>query len=188
MATTSSFREQRVLMWKLLTELSIHEKQQRIEGPLQAGQMVRRLQARNDKREVLLVSLPVTCFLTYTVNNGSNDDYGDWMTRWDEFYERNYYYNRRIQESTWEPPPIMENLAFGGYVSHESKEDSNSVYGKMDSNEENSNLLQHVAVSDGLSSAVSPVKIHNEHLVEPELTADRVDSVLTSSIVGYSDL
>nr|GEX63425.1 acetyl-CoA acetyltransferase, cytosolic 1-like [Tanacetum cinerariifolium] len=23
-----------------------------------------------------------------TINNGSNDDYGDWMTRWDEFYER----------------------------------------------------------------------------------------------------
>ncbi|GJU85273.1 hypothetical protein Tco_1292819 [Tanacetum coccineum] len=85
----------------------------------------------------------------------------------------------RTQESTWEPPLVMENLAFGGYVSHESKEDSNSVDGKMDSKEENSNLLQHVAVSDGLSSDVSLVKIHNEHLVEPELTSDRVDSVLT---------
>ncbi|GJR89793.1 hypothetical protein Tco_0213804 [Tanacetum coccineum] len=51
-----------------------HAWRTRIEAPLQAGQMVRRLQARNDKREVLLVSLPVTCFLTYTVNNGSNDD------------------------------------------------------------------------------------------------------------------
>ncbi|GKB71617.1 hypothetical protein Tco_0933029 [Tanacetum coccineum] len=100
--------------------------------------------------------------LLQLVNNEINDAYGDWMTRWDEFYERNYYYNRvtRVKRG----------------------------YGKMDSNEENSNLLQHVAVSDGLSSDVSPVKIHNEHLVEPELTADRVDNVLTSSIVGYSDL
>nr|GFA79004.1 RNA cap guanine-N2 methyltransferase [Tanacetum cinerariifolium] len=94
------------------------------------------------------------------VNNGSNDDYGDWMTYWNEFYKRNYYYNRKIQDSTWEPPLVMENLAFGGYVSYELKEDSNSV----------------------------DVKIYNEHLVEPELTANRVDSVLTSSIVGYSDL
>nr|GEU52281.1 putative reverse transcriptase domain-containing protein [Tanacetum cinerariifolium] len=95
---------------------------------------------------------------------GNNDDYGDWMTRWDKLCERNYYYNSRTQESTWEPPPVMENLAFCGYVSHDSKDNSNSVDGKMDSKEENSNFLQHVAVSDGLSSDVSPEKIHNEHL------------------------
>ncbi|GJX67951.1 RNA cap guanine-N2 methyltransferase [Tanacetum coccineum] len=121
------------------------------------------------------------------VNNGGNDDYGDWMPCWDEYYERSYYYNRRTQESTWEPPPGMENLAFY-YASNESKEDSNGVVGKMDSKEENSSLLQHVAVSDGLSSDVSPVQIQNDHLAGPELTADSVDSVLTSSIVGYSDL
>nr|GEV88406.1 RNA cap guanine-N2 methyltransferase [Tanacetum cinerariifolium] len=121
------------------------------------------------------------------VNNGGNDDYGDWMPCWDEYYERSYYYNCRTQESTWEPPPGMENLAFY-YVSNESKEDSNGVVGKMDSKEENSSLLQHVAVSDGLSSDVSPVQIHNEHLAGPELTADSVDSALTSSIVSYSDI
>ncbi|GKB55671.1 acetyl-CoA acetyltransferase, cytosolic 1-like protein [Tanacetum coccineum] len=102
--------------------------------------------------------------------------------------ELNVVVNFQDTRVTWEPPSVMENLAFGGYVYYESKEDSNSVDGKMDSKEENSNILQHVAVSNGLSSDVSPVKIHNEHLVEPELTADRVDSVLTLSIVGYSDL
>ncbi|GJX24734.1 hypothetical protein Tco_0231030 [Tanacetum coccineum] len=71
--------------------------------------------------------------------------------------------------STWEPPPGMENLAFDDDT--------------MDSKEENSSLMQHVAISDRLISYVSPVQIHNEHLAGPELTADIVDCVLTSSIV-----
>ncbi|PWA62081.1 RNA cap guanine-N2 methyltransferase [Artemisia annua] len=119
-----------------------------------------------------------------TVNNGSNDDYGDWI--WDEYYQRHYCYNRRTQEYIWEPPPGLENQDFV-YASNESKEDSNGVDGKT-AKEENSSLLQHVAVSDGLSSDVNPVQIHNEHLAGSELTADSVDSVLTSSILGYSDI
>ncbi|GJW18716.1 hypothetical protein Tco_0026152 [Tanacetum coccineum] len=76
--------------------------------------------------------------------------------------------------STWEPPPGMENLAFDDDT--------------MDSKEENSSLMQHVTISDRLISYVSPVQIHNEHLAGPELTADIVDCVLTSSIVGLIGL
>lgn len=39
---------------------------------------------------------------------------GEWMVHWDTFYERNYFYNIRTQESTWFPPPGMEHLAIDG--------------------------------------------------------------------------
>lgn len=53
--------------------------------------------------------------------SGINDEFGDWMTYWDELYERNYYYNYKTQESTWDPPPGMEHLA-SVYGPNESKE------------------------------------------------------------------
>ncbi|XP_047309080.1 uncharacterized protein LOC124912494 isoform X2 [Impatiens glandulifera] len=37
---------------------------------------------------------------------------GDWTSHWDTFYMRNYFYNIRTNESTWEPPEGMEHLAF----------------------------------------------------------------------------
>ncbi|XP_045804461.1 uncharacterized protein LOC123897747 isoform X2 [Trifolium pratense] len=48
--------------------------------------------------------------------DGSNDcgEFGDWMVLWDTFYGRRYFYNVKIDTSTWDPPPGMEHLAFGG--------------------------------------------------------------------------
>ncbi|KAI3785476.1 hypothetical protein L1987_44594 [Smallanthus sonchifolius] len=64
--------------------------------------------------------------------DGSNDEFGDWMTYWDEFYERNYYYNYKTEESTWAPPPGMEHLA-SVYVTNEPKE-TVLTSSKMDDN------------------------------------------------------
>ncbi|KAK1433484.1 hypothetical protein QVD17_10394 [Tagetes erecta] len=66
------------------------------------------------------------------IHNGINDEFGDWMTYWDEFYERNYYYNYKTQESTWDPPPGMEHLA-SVYLPNESKEMVHASF-KMDDN------------------------------------------------------
>ena len=38
---------------------------------------------------------------------------GEWSAFWDSFYMRYYFYNARTQESTWHPPPGMENFDFG---------------------------------------------------------------------------
>lgn len=48
--------------------------------------------------------------------DGSNDCgvFGDWMVLWDTFYGRRYFYNVKTDTSTWDPPPGMEHLAFGG--------------------------------------------------------------------------
>ncbi|WJX15915.1 hypothetical protein P8452_06010 [Trifolium repens] len=48
--------------------------------------------------------------------DGSNDcgEFGDWMVLWDTFYGRSYFYNVKTDTSTWDPPPGMEHLAFGG--------------------------------------------------------------------------
>ncbi|KAI7737507.1 hypothetical protein M8C21_020992 [Ambrosia artemisiifolia] len=62
--------------------------------------------------------IPNNCDL---IHNGSNDEFGDWMTYWDEYYERNYYYNYKTEESTWDPPPGMEHLA-SVYMLNELKE------------------------------------------------------------------
>lgn len=36
--------------------------------------------------------------------------FGDWRVYWDSFYTRNYFYNIKTQESTWDRPPGMEFL------------------------------------------------------------------------------
>ncbi|KAH9612670.1 hypothetical protein KSS87_016137 [Heliosperma pusillum] len=36
---------------------------------------------------------------------------GDWGAYWDYFYLRYYFYNCQTKESTWHPPPGMENFA-----------------------------------------------------------------------------
>lgn len=110
--------------------------------------------------EVVLHSpLPNNCD---TIQTGSNDEFGVWMTYWDEFYERNYYYNSRTHESTWDAPPVMEHLA--------------SVYVPNDNKEEKLGVLQNgVALSDESSTDV------NEHRVEFELAAECFDNVINLS-------
>ncbi|KAI3758933.1 hypothetical protein L6452_06506 [Arctium lappa] len=131
-----------------------------------------------------------------TVHSGSNDETGDWMTYWDQYYERNYYYNSRTQESTWELPAGMEQLAFV-YVSNESKEmlltsskmDDNADANRSDIKEQNLGVLQHdIALSDELSSDVTSGKLHNEYRVGLERAVDSFDNVTTTSIVSSSDV
>lgn len=126
-----------------------------------------------------------------TVHSGSNDEIGDWMTYWDQYYERNYYYNSRTQESTWEPPAGIEHLAFV-YVSNESKEmlltsskmDDNADANRSDIKEQNLDI----ALSDELSSDVTSGKLHNEYRVGLDLAVDGFDNVTTTSIVSSSDV
>ncbi|GKV04622.1 hypothetical protein SLEP1_g16765 [Rubroshorea leprosula] len=47
-----------------------------------------------------------------TDNQYHNGESGDWKVYWDSFYSRNYFYNIRTQDSTWDPPPGMEHLVF----------------------------------------------------------------------------
>ncbi|KAF5197636.1 Trimethylguanosine synthase [Thalictrum thalictroides] len=39
-------------------------------------------------------------------------EFGDWSTYWDAFYMRNYFYNVKTHETTWNPPPGVEYEAF----------------------------------------------------------------------------
>ncbi|XP_058725156.1 uncharacterized protein LOC131596510 isoform X3 [Vicia villosa] len=56
--------------------------------------------------------------------DGSNDcgELGDWMVLWDTFYKQRYFYNVKTDISTWDPPPGMEHLAFGGYTELDDSE------------------------------------------------------------------
>lgn len=38
--------------------------------------------------------------------------YGEWRVYWDPFYQRNYYYNMKTEESTWFPPSDVEHDIF----------------------------------------------------------------------------
>lgn len=42
--------------------------------------------------------------------NNNDNSCGDWIVRWDSFYERNYYHNSITQVSTWIPPPEMGDI------------------------------------------------------------------------------
>ncbi|XP_024971380.1 trimethylguanosine synthase isoform X2 [Cynara cardunculus var. scolymus] len=130
------------------------------------------------------------------VHSGNNDEIGDWMTYWDQYYERNYYYNSRTQESTWEPPAGMEHLDFV-YVSNESNEmlltssemDNNADANRSYSKEQNLGVLQHdIALSDELSSDVTSGKLHDEYRIGLELAVNSFDNVTTTSIVSSSDV
>ncbi|CAA3003577.1 trimethylguanosine synthase isoform X3 [Olea europaea subsp. europaea] len=51
------------------------------------------------------------------VNSNKTDssckgDSEEWITRWDDFYARSYFYNVKTQESTWNLPSGMEDPAF----------------------------------------------------------------------------
>jgi trimethylguanosine synthase len=56
--------------------------------------------------------------------DGSNDcgEFRDWMVLWDTFYGRRYFYNVKTDTSTWDPPPGMEHLAFGGFTELDDSE------------------------------------------------------------------
>ncbi|GMH13816.1 hypothetical protein Nepgr_015657 [Nepenthes gracilis] len=56
--------------------------------------------------------------------------FGDWRACWDSFYSRNFFYNVKTQESTWDPPPGMEYIAFSNILNLSS--DSNAEMSKMD--------------------------------------------------------
>lgn len=50
------------------------------------------------------------------IDNRYVGDFGDWTSYWDSFYMRNYFYNLKTHESTWDPPPGMECLVFGEVI------------------------------------------------------------------------
>ncbi|MCL7031818.1 hypothetical protein MKW94_027676 [Papaver nudicaule] len=60
------------------------------------------------------------CFQSSAVADHPNDndnfkvngDSVDWRVCWDSFYMRNYFYNMKTQESTWDPPPGVEYVGF----------------------------------------------------------------------------
>ncbi|XP_031406272.1 uncharacterized protein LOC116214910 [Punica granatum] len=54
-------------------------------------------------------------------------EYGEWRAYLDSFYERYYYYNIKSQESTWFPPPGVENEVF-----IKCTKNSNGIRDKLD--------------------------------------------------------
>ncbi|CAI8606490.1 unnamed protein product [Vicia faba] len=56
--------------------------------------------------------------------DGSNDcgELGDWMVLWDTFYKQRYFYNVKTDISTWDPPPGMEHLVYGGCTELDDRE------------------------------------------------------------------
>lgn len=141
---------------------------------------------RPQESDVVLDSpFPDNCDINHV---GSNDEYGDWVTYWDEFYGRNYYYNCRTQESTWELPLGMEQLPSVS-VPNQSKEDDIIDASKSDSKEENFCVLQHgVVLYDELTSEVALGQLDNEHHVGLDFAADSLDNVITSSTVSCFDI
>ncbi|KAL7604389.1 hypothetical protein Lser_V15G18953 [Lactuca serriola] len=137
----------------------------------------------DDKREN-----PKDEMIDDTIDSGRNDESGDWMIYWDEFYERNYYYNSRTHESTWEQPPEMAYLD-SVYVLNELKEmvfkiDDEADAIKNDIKEENSGVLQHDC---RLSTTLSDDKLNellsskeddgNMHLTPKKLYTEADDVV-----------
>ncbi|KAI3861738.1 hypothetical protein MKX03_036774 [Papaver bracteatum] len=85
--------------------------------------------AYHDKGEVLCIDISTgqpynptsgICFQSpafadlHNENSSSkvNGDSGDWRVCWDTYYMRNYFYNMKTQESTWDPPPGVEYVGF----------------------------------------------------------------------------
>ncbi|XP_028054023.1 uncharacterized protein LOC114258288 isoform X5 [Camellia sinensis] len=76
-----------------------------------------------------------------------NGDFEDWTSYWDSFYKRNYFYNTKTHESTWDPPPGMEHLVFG-----EGIEKSEEMIVEMAEKNFNSAVSSHHSKSLDLNS------------------------------------
>ncbi|XP_051134631.1 uncharacterized protein LOC127253878 [Andrographis paniculata] len=50
--------------------------------------------------------------ITEGANSAVYDDPGEWLTYWDDFHMRTYFYNISTHESTWDPPAGMEHLVY----------------------------------------------------------------------------
>ncbi|KAL7245206.1 hypothetical protein ACSBR2_000516 [Camellia fascicularis] len=76
-----------------------------------------------------------------------NGDFEDWTSYWDSFYKRNYFYNTKTHESTWDPPPGLEHLVFG-----EGIEKSEEMIVEMAEKNFNSAVSSHHSKSLDLNS------------------------------------
>ncbi|XP_017252546.1 uncharacterized protein LOC108223023 isoform X2 [Daucus carota subsp. sativus] len=116
------------------------------------------------------------------------NDFGDWKAYWDSFYSRNYFFNVRTQESTWEPPEGMEHLVYLDY-SNESKVmgiDANQMDGICAVSSQNSKTLDSVDLQyifDSITDDPLLGQSLNENLEVQELTADNFNNSLITSDV-----
>ncbi|KAM7514338.1 hypothetical protein LguiA_003921 [Lonicera macranthoides] len=127
------------------------------------------------------------------IDSESNDEFGDWRAYWDSYYSRNYFYNIKTQESTWDPPPGMEHLAVGDVVNESKESDADMV--EMDINHEapsdhnkqlglfgseyNLDLLE-APTNDNRS----PKELPNEHLAEFGLAVDNSCNTITTPVIS----
>lgn len=57
---------------------------------------------------------------TSSLTDNHQTNPGTWITYWDDFYMRNYFYNVETKESTWEPPSGMEHQAYGNLADEQT--------------------------------------------------------------------
>jgi trimethylguanosine synthase len=108
--------------------------------------------------------------------DGSNDcgEFRDWMVLWDTFYGRRYFYNVKTDTSTWDPPPGMEHLAFGGFT---ELDDSEALKSSEDCETQRSiKALEETLVDENLSG-----NQHEEYSAEIGVAAGNLVSDIVTN-------
>ncbi|KGN55196.1 uncharacterized protein LOC101215034 isoform X2 [Cucumis sativus] len=100
-----------------------HGKQEEVEPPMESEGSSTTFQDTEVQKSdtdsgIVLPEVAEPCFLRMEPDCNENDqvvgcihESGDWMVYWDSFYMRNYFYNIKSHESTWNPPLGLEHFA-----------------------------------------------------------------------------
>ncbi|KAK3029447.1 hypothetical protein RJ639_037732 [Escallonia herrerae] len=155
------------------------------EGPSVAGHdSIDEKLCTDSSNKMLQISDTVPCSIFSEVrdcdkiDSKCSDGFGDWRAYWDTFFSRNYFYNIKTQESTWDPPPGMEHLETcdTGYKVKEMVVDLSELNVSSEVHD-NPDLL-----AESRNDSRSPELLPNEHSVEFRLGSDGCYNQITTSL------
>ncbi|KAK2995598.1 hypothetical protein RJ640_020234, partial [Escallonia rubra] len=155
------------------------------EGPSVAGHdSIDEKLCTDSSNKMLQISDTVPCSIFSEVLNCDkidskcSDGFGDWRAYWDTFFSRNYFYNIKTQESTWDPPPGMEHLETcdTGYKVKEMVVDLSELNVSSEVHD-NPDLL-----AESRNDSRSPELLPNEPSVEFRLGSDGCYNQITTSL------
>lgn len=173
-----------------------HSKQEEVEPPMESegsstsleDTEVQKIDIDSDTGLPLVVE---SSFLHMGADCNQNDpvvgcihESGEWMVYWDSFYMRNYFFNTKTHESTWNPPPGLEHFALSD--AHCTANESIAEVSEMDVLED--------AKSEHICSVLGGTRSHvnllgdNAHCQPPDALLEGSSILVESSETSASSI
>ncbi|KAG9147102.1 hypothetical protein Leryth_005356 [Lithospermum erythrorhizon] len=132
-----------------------------VESPLVADCAIGQ-RCSSDDRAHLMQDPEVTSLQTSAVEYDLSDDrtqgcFEDWYVYYDDFYKKEYFFNVKTQESTWDPPPGMESLAVTALMNESEPASATCITAQSSNNSEGSGESMERHPSGDVEPDIEPV-------------------------------